>query len=102
MTNKTLGLLLPVFAAACGSTPMPSLNPPSTALVDDAKLRAERSVSSLEQARAALEMLGILPTYDCEAGRADYVDSALTRLPEEIPCATLSTAVVDGITDEIT
>ena len=106
MTNKTIGLMFPVLVAtACGcgmpEAPDPP-DPPSDALVAEARARAEKSVASIEDARAVLEMIGILPTYDCTVGRNEYVGAALEEIPTKAACATLTTAVIDGTTDEIT
>jgi hypothetical protein len=85
-------------AGACGGAE----DLPDQATVEAAKAEIEADLAALEQARWALELLGILPSYECTAARSEFVAAASAEIPTEIGCAAVSTAVVDGTTDQLT
>ncbi|MHB8874497.1 MAG: hypothetical protein ACYC8T_12485 [Myxococcaceae bacterium] len=80
-------MLLPLLCA-CGA---PQLTTPSEQEVEDAKARVQQSLDSAQQARTALELLGILPTYGCGESRAIFIGKAVANLQLRLGCVTVTT-----------
>ena len=84
--KRTL-IVLPVLLA-CGA---PVSTKPSQAQIEDAQERVQQSMASAEQARIALELLGILPTYTCGESRALFVGKRVSNVQLGLGCVTVRT-----------
>ncbi|MSP17506.1 MAG: hypothetical protein EXR73_13020 [Myxococcales bacterium] len=92
------GVLGALLASACSSD---SDDLPTEAEIADARTRIEAAVAATEQARDALELLGVIPTYDCGAPRGTFVGDEVGRLRAELACVTVTTAA-EATADTIT
>lgn len=72
---------------------------PTPEEVEDAKARVQAALLAGEQARAALELLGILPDYTCGEPRAAYVEALPGKLQAEFGCVTATTEALDESSD---
>lgn len=77
-------------------------NLPNFSEVSDARARLEAALAGVEQAREALELLGLLPVYECGEPRRTFVGSLVDQLTLEIPCATITSDPVGDTGDVIT
>ena len=96
MTRRTpLLALLPLLATACGG------QEPTKAEIDAARARVEQAVGAVAQARSALELLGVLPVYECGEPRRTFVGRASESVQARVACVTVSTESVDAATDAV-
>jgi hypothetical protein len=96
MMRRTICLaVLPVLATACGGSP------PTQEELDDARDKVGVAMAAASQARAALEMLGILPVYTCGEPRRSFVGKAAESVQAQVGCVTVSTEAVDAATDAV-
>lgn len=113
----TLGILilakLTVLFSGCdlvpegvldGSTPNP---PPGSATtlpqnpsqndLDAGRAKVEAAMEAAHQARTALELLGVLPTYTCGEAQGTFVGRAAAGLTAQLACGTVTTtSTADG------
>lgn len=87
--------LLTALATACGG------NPPSQEEIDEARDRAGVALAAASQARAALELLGLLPVYTCGEPRRSFVGKAAESAQAQAGCVTATTEQVDAATDAV-
>lgn len=80
--------------------PEPDL--PSQTEIEAAKAELSGAVASAEGARAALELLGILPSYECGEPRRTFVGRVVEELTVSWSCATFTTAAVGDQADVVT
>ena len=78
-----LVFLLAMALAGCGSTS--SL--PSDEELESAKQKVELAVSLADKGKTVLELLGLLPTYECGEDRRTWVGSIVDGFAIEHPCA---------------
>ena len=96
MLRRTLCLAsLTVLATACGGSP------PTQEEIDDARDKAEVALGVASQARAALELLGILPVYTCGESRRTFVGKAVESVQADVGCVTASAEALDEATDAV-
>lgn len=96
MLHRTLCLVsLTALATACGGTP------PTQEEIDDARDKAEVALGVASQARAALELLGLLPVYTCGESRRTFVGKAVESVRAEVGCVTASAESLDAATDAV-
>ena len=96
MIRQALPLaVLAAVATACGG------GPPSQVEIDEARDRVDVALGAATQARAALEMLGILPVYTCGEPRRTFVGKATESLQAQVSCVTATTETLDGNTDAV-
>ena len=96
MLRRTLCLAsLTVLATACGGSP------PTQEEIDDARDKAEVALGVASQARAALELLGILPVYTCGESRRTFVGKAAESVQADVGCVTASAEALDEATDAV-
>lgn len=95
MTASMLGMGL---VAGCGSV---GKSLPSDELVEQAKAVVTLAVDLGGRARTALELLGILPTYDCGQPRRSFVGEVAAGFEAEFACATVATEQLDAARDAI-
>ncbi len=93
MNRLLLGVVGALFG--CGGAT------PTKEEVADAKGRVQAAVEAADQARDALELLGILPVYECGEPRATFVGKAVDKVKVDVVCATAQTeslgAAADGV-----
>lgn len=87
MRIQTRLLTVALLLGACDGG---AADPPDQADVDLAKQRVALAAESADQARTALELLGVLPTYDCGEPRGTFVEGASSQVVTENACATAS------------
>src|SRR4051812_35374955 len=86
MRNLTLLFTLSTAAlVGCGGQPEPT-----SAEVEDAQGRVQAAVKAGERIRSALELLGILPVYECGEARPCFVGRALEGARAQVGCATVA------------
>jgi hypothetical protein len=96
MMRRTIPVaVLTAFATACGG------GAPTQEEVDDAHNRVEVVLGAAEQARTALELLGILPQYDCGEPRRTFVGQAADSVRAQVGCVTATTETLDATTDAV-
>jgi hypothetical protein len=96
MMRRTICLaVLPLLATACGGTP------PTQEEIDEARDKVGVAMVAASQARAALEMLGILPVYTCGEPRRSFVGKAAESVQAQVGCVTVSTEALDATTDAV-
>jgi hypothetical protein len=88
------------LACACGSGG-PGLDLPSQQELEAAKQNARAGIDLAERARQALELLGLLPTYECGEPRATFLGRAVAGLEAEVACATVSTEALSAEEDAV-
>lgn len=76
-------------------------NPPSQEQIDRATDRIEVAVATAEHVRAALEMLGILPVYECDQPRSTFVGDAVNQFRLDHSCATVSATSLGADADAV-
>lgn len=86
---------LTALATACGASP------PTQEEIDDARAKIGVAMIAAAQARAALELLGILPVYTCGESRRTFVGKAAESVQAQVGCVTVSTEAVDAATDAV-
>lgn len=79
------------MAVACGGAD----DLPGQAEIDSARQRVEAAVSLADHAKTVLEMLGLLPSYDCGQPRRSWVGEIAAGFSVEHPCAS-AVAEQDG------
>ena len=85
-------LIVTACLAACGGRP-----PPTKEEIDDAKGRVRAALAAAEQARRILELLGILPVYECgESERVAFVGKVADGFRRDYPCATVTTEALSN------
>lgn len=92
---RWLWTLVALLSLACG-------RPPTQEEVEDAKARTKAALDAAQQVRRALELLGILPTYDCGEPRRSFVGKAVDQVKAELGCVTATAAELDASTDAVT
>ncbi|MBW2699270.1 MAG: hypothetical protein JRF33_00495 [Deltaproteobacteria bacterium] len=101
MKNAALvALTLAMFSLlpSCGET----LNLPSQEDIDWAGDMVGLAADVAEQGKTALEMLGLLPTYECEEPRGTFVGDIIADFEIEHACATISTQAQGEEADLVT
>ncbi|KFA92671.1 hypothetical protein [Archangium violaceum] len=88
-------LALVVLATACGR------EPPTQEEIDDAKTRVDLAIHAANQARLALELLGLLPVYTCGEPRRTFVGQAADGIHAKVSCVTASAEARDESTDAV-
>lgn len=88
-------LALVILATACGR------EPPTQEEIDDAKSRVDLAVHAADQARIALELLGILPVYTCGEPRRTFVGKAAEGVHVKVACITATAVARDDSTDAV-
>ena len=94
MRRATPLAVLTLFAVACGGAP-------TQEEIDEARAKVEVALGAPTQARAALELLGILPVYTCGEPRKSFVASAAETYQAQVGCVTVGTEAVDATTDAV-
>jgi hypothetical protein len=87
-------VLLTVLATACGDAP-------TQEEIDEARAQVALALGAAAQARAALELLGILPVYTCGEPRRSFVGNAVESVQAQVGCVTAGTESVDATTDAV-
>lgn len=87
--------VLTALATACGG------GAPTQEEIDDAHNRVEVVLGAAEQARTALELLGILPEYNCGAPRRTFVGQAADSVRAQVGCVSATTEALDATTDAV-
>jgi hypothetical protein len=100
MRSATTVALLAALATACGG------GAPTREEVEEARGQIEVAMSAATQARAALELLGILPEYTCGEPRRSFVgrateSRATESLQEQVGCVSARTEPWDAVTDAV-
>ncbi|WP_224241543.1 hypothetical protein [Hyalangium gracile] len=96
MIRRPLSLAaLTALAAACGG------EPPTQEEIDEAHGRVDLALSVAKQARSALELLGILPVYECGESRRSFVGRATESLQAQVSCVSARTEALDAATDAV-
>ncbi len=87
--------ILTTLATACGG------GAPTQEEIDDARSRVEVALGAATQARAALELLGLVPQYTCGEPRRTFVGKAADSVHVEAGCVTATTETLDATTDAV-
>jgi hypothetical protein len=95
LSRTTILAVLTVLATACGGSP------PTQVEIDEARDRVDVALGAATQARAALELLGILPVYTCGESRRSFVGNAAATLEAQVGCVTAETEALDATTDAV-
>jgi hypothetical protein len=88
-------LALATLAAACGR------EPPTPEQIEEARGRVELAMLAADQARVALELLGVLPVYTCGEPRRSFVGRVAEGLEAQVGCVTATTEARDSTTDAV-
>lgn len=88
-------LALVVLATACGR------EPPTPEQIEDARARVDLAVLAANQARTALEVLGLLPVYTCGESRRSFVGRAAEGAQVKVACVTAATEAQDTASDAV-
>ena len=97
---RYLVLLTGLTMCACGQGGL-ALDLPSQQEIDAAKQKVSLGVGLAERARRALELLGLLPTYECGEPRGTFIGRAVAGLELELACATVSTEALSAEEDAV-
>jgi len=73
-----------------GTSTTPPQNPSQNDL-DAARVKVEAAMEAAHQARTALELLGVLPTYTCGEAQGTFVGRAMSGLETQLACGTVTT-----------
>lgn len=96
MTRRPLLLaLLPLLATACGG------REPTREEIEAARARVEQAAKAAARARSALELLGVLPVYECGEPRRTFVGHASESVQAQVACVTVTSEAVDASTDAV-
>lgn len=95
MRRAPLLALLPLLATACGE------QRPTQEEIDAARARVEQAVGAAARARSALELLGVLPVYECGEPRRTFVGRASESVQAQVACVTVTSEAVDATTDAV-
>lgn len=96
MMTRSLGCRwLAVFLLGCGGSA------PTEEEVRDARQRVEAAMEGADQVRAALELLGLLPDYDCGEPRRSFVGKAVAQAQGSVGCLTASTQAEGANADAV-
>lgn len=95
MATRRQTLPLAFLALAAAGMGGCSCSAPSQEEVDDAKDRVNLAVQAVGRVRVALELLGLLPVYECGEPRRTFVGKAVEQAERSIGCVT-ATAVAEG------
>ncbi|MDF1564870.1 MAG: hypothetical protein P1V51_17640 [Deltaproteobacteria bacterium] len=76
-------------------------NPAPQALIAEARATADAAMEGAEAARTVLEVLGLLPVYECGEPRQTFVGRVAPEFDAEVACATVSHGPVSADADEI-
>jgi hypothetical protein len=74
---------------------------PTEEEIDAARAKVEVGLAAANQARAALELLGILPVYTCGEPRKSFVAKAAESAHAQVGCITAGIESVDATTDAV-
>lgn len=94
MRRATPLAVITLFATACGA-------PPTQEEIDEAQAKVDVALGAAAQARAALELLGILPVYTCGEPRRSFVANVAEAYQAQVGCVTVGTESVDATTDAV-
>jgi hypothetical protein len=87
-------LAMAALVAGCGMGGMAGdddgVDGGTTDLINDAKARLGDAAEAIDRARAALELLGLMPDYTCGEPRATYLDGAADGVSASYECATVT------------
>ncbi|HEX8701171.1 MAG TPA: hypothetical protein VF815_20265 [Myxococcaceae bacterium] len=72
---------------------------PTQEEIDAARAKVEAGMTAASQARGALELLGILPVYECGESRKSFVSRVSASM--QVGCVTASTESLDATTDAV-
>jgi hypothetical protein len=95
MRRMTCLAVLAALATACGGSA------PTQEEIAEARDKANTALVAAAQARAALELLGILPVYTCGEPRRSFVGKAAESAQAQVGCVTASTETLDAATDAV-
>jgi len=87
--------LLPLLATACG------VREPTQEELEAARVRVEQAMGAAARARSALELLGVLPVYECGEPRRTFVGRASESIQAQVACITVTSEAVDASTDAV-
>jgi hypothetical protein len=73
---------------------------PTEQEIEDAKVRTEAGLASADRLRTVLELIGLLPTYDCGEPRRSFVGEAAEGIRTKLACAT-ATVEAEGETGDL-
>jgi hypothetical protein len=86
---------LALLSTACGD------QLPTQEEIDAARAKVELGMTAASQARSALELLGILPVYECGEPRKSFVSRVADSVEVQVGCITASSEAVDATTDSV-
>jgi hypothetical protein len=88
------GFNLPPFppGGGPGTNPPVDVNPPTSDEFTEAKTLVLLSMDALQQVHAALDLLGIIPVYECGESRATFVGDIVPQLQSQLGCAQITTS----------
>lgn len=89
-------VIVTALATACGEA-----QPPTQEEIDTARDRVDVALAAAKQARSALELLGILPVYECGESRRTFVGKASEAAQAQAGCITATTETLDATTDAV-
>jgi hypothetical protein len=81
----------PIDPGDIGGDPV-DINPPTTAEFSEAKTLVLLAMDASQNVHAALDLLGILPVYECGESRASFIGDIVPQLQAQFACAQISTA----------
>jgi hypothetical protein len=88
-------LALLVLATGCDR------EPPTKEEIEDARARVDLAVRAADQARMALELLGILPVYTCGEERRTFVGRAAEGAHTKVACVIATTEALGDTSDAV-
>jgi hypothetical protein len=88
-------LALLVLATGCDR------EPPTTEEIEDARVRVDLAVRAANQARMALELLGLLPVYTCGEERRTFVGKAAEGAQTKVACVIATTEALGDTSDAV-
>jgi hypothetical protein len=86
---------LAFLSTACGE------HLPTQEEIDAARAKVETGLTAASQARSALELMGVLPVYECGEARRSFVSRVVDAVEVQVGCITASTEAVDATTDAV-
>ncbi len=95
-TPSKAAALLATALIACGGPPSPSPED-----LDAAQVHVQSALSAGERARAALELLGILPVYTCGEERSSFIAKAVDGATARAGCVSARAQGRDATSDAV-
>jgi hypothetical protein len=90
-------LFLILLTTACGGGTVPTQGE-----IDDAKARVDLAAAASDDARSILELLGLLPTYECGEPRSLFLEDVDASIEASYGCATVLIDSTDLTQDTLT